>query len=423
MVGSNTRRASAVVLSLASSIALAACGNGPAGGGSGDDGDSVTLGAILSLSGTFSTLGPPEQQAMKMGIDAVNKAGGFKVNDKTYKLALKVVDDQSDAGTAGVAAYRKLASVDNVPVLAIGLGSSNYQSVMARTPMPVINVLDSTYPSILEYSDHLFLLRTDTPGYAPGCSWYAKNVLHLKKMAIIGAGADSYSTGLETWIEKSAAEYGVEITAKADYPAGTTDFAPFIQKVMNTKPEAIYLGGVTAEQLPVLKQLRSGGVSLPVFHSSGVTPDQAQNILGESLYVNMMKDNYDCAGTLPITSTDKRTLAFADEFQAATKTVPQDLTMWAYDYPWIVVSAMQKAGTVSDRDKIFEALNTMPVPSETISGWVAQDGKLFGGRKAITASQIMAWCPAQKTIKPTLTYNMHGLEVTEPELKTDPCAG
>ena len=422
MTTSRARRGAAMASS-ALLMTLAACGNGPGGGSGGSDGDTVRLGAILSLSGTYSTLGPPEQKAMEMGVDAVNKAGALKVGDKTYKLDLKVIDDQSDAGTAGVAAYRQLASVDSVPVLAIGLGSANYQSVMARTPMPVMNVLDSTFPSILQYSDHLFLLRTDTPGYAPGCTWYAKNVLQAKKMAIIGAGADSYSTGLETWIKKSADAYGVQITATADYPAGTTDFAPFIQKAMASKPDAIYLGGVTAEQLPVLKQLRGGGVDLPVFHSSGVTPDQAQNILGDSLYVNMMKNNYDCAGTLPITSTEKQTLAFADAFQAATKTVPQDLTMWAYDYPWIVAKAMQQAGTVSDRDKIFQALNSMQAPTETISGWIAQGGKLFDERKAITASQIMAWCPDQKTIKPTLTYTMKDLEVEQRELKTNPCAG
>ncbi|QNA72486.1 ABC transporter substrate-binding protein [Streptomyces sp. So13.3] len=179
------------------------CGNGPAGGS--QSGDAVTVGAILSLSGAFSTLGPPEKIAIQMGIDAVNSAGVVSVDGKKYKLAVKVIDDKSDAGTTGVAAYRQLAVVDKVPALAIGLGTSNYQSVIKRNPLQVLNILDSTYPGILRYSDHLFLVRTATPGYALGCTWYAKNVLKKNSIAIMGASADTYSAGLETWVEKSAA--------------------------------------------------------------------------------------------------------------------------------------------------------------------------------------------------------------------------
>jgi len=414
-----------VVTAATAAVAIAVTGcsssSSTSGSSTGDGGNAVVLGAILSLSGVYSTLGPPEQMSIQMGVDAVNSAGGVSVGGKKYTMQLKVIDDKSDAGTAGVAAYRQLAVVDKVPALAIGLGSSSYQSVIARNPLPVLNILDSTYPSILQYSDHMFLVRTATPGYAPGCTWYAKNVLKAKSIAIIGASADTYSAGLETWIKKSAPAYGLKVSATADYPAGTTDFSSFIQKAVDSKPDAIYLGGVTAEVLPVLKQLRQNGVNLPVFHSSGVTPDQAQNILGDSLYVNVMKNNYDCAGTLPITSTNPATLKFAAAFQAQTKTVPQDLTMWAYDYPFIMAQAMTQAGTVTDSAKIYQALQTMPVPPQTISGWLSQNGKLFKDRDAATASQIMAWCPDLKTIKPALTYQMNGLNVTNQTLVADPC--
>lgn len=410
-------------LAAAASLVLGttACGGGPGGAAGEVKGDTITIGAILSMSGAYSTLGPPEKVSMEMGVKALNDKGGVTIGDKKYKLALKVVDDKSDAATAGVAAYRDLATVDNAPVVAIGLGSASYSSVIDRNPMPVINVLDSTSPSILQYSDHLFLLRTDTPGYAPGCTWHAKNVGNAKTMAIIGASADPYSVGLVDWVKKSANEYGLNISAESNYPAGTTDFGPFIDQVMRTKPDSIYLGGVTAEVLPVLKQLRQSGITVPVYHSSGVTPDQAKNILGQSLFSDMMKDNYDCAGTLPITSTDQRTLDFAKAYQQATGDIPQDLTMWAYDYPFIVAKAMEQAGTATDREKIYQTLNTMEVPADTISGWKAQNGKLFGDRKAITPSQIMAWCPDQQSIKPTLTFDMDGLKVINQDLVKEPC--
>src|SRR5689334_8594739 len=92
-------RAAAVAASLM--LGLAACGGGP-GSSSSADSDTITIGAILSLSGTYSTLGPPEKTSMEMGVKAVNDKGGVTIGDKKYKLALKVIDDKSDAATAGV---------------------------------------------------------------------------------------------------------------------------------------------------------------------------------------------------------------------------------------------------------------------------------------------------------------------------------
>src|SRR5262245_9699854 len=111
-------RAAALAASL--TLGLAACGAGP-GSSNSADGDTITIGAILSLSGTYSTLGPPEKVSMEMGVKAVNAKGGVTIGGKKYKLALKVIDDKSDAATAGVAAYRQFATVDNTPVVAIGL--------------------------------------------------------------------------------------------------------------------------------------------------------------------------------------------------------------------------------------------------------------------------------------------------------------
>ena len=48
------------------------------------DSEVVTVGAILSESGIYSTLGPPERQAMTMGLEALN-ATGFDVGGPTTR--------------------------------------------------------------------------------------------------------------------------------------------------------------------------------------------------------------------------------------------------------------------------------------------------------------------------------------------------
>lgn len=418
------RRLSSSLLATAAALTLGVMGATPAGAAQAA-GKTVLIGAILPITGFLSTLGPPERDAMTMGLEAINKSGSFVVAGQHYTLAIKVLDDESNPPTVGVSDYRQLVDVDRVPILVLAAGTTSYKALLRRSPVPVLNILDSTYPSILDTDKHVFLLRSDTPAYVPGGVWYLKNVLHKTRIGFIGSAADPYSKGIETWMMKAAKAYGVEVVSDVNYPLNTPDFAPFIQKTMAAKPDAIYLGGVTQEVLPVAKQLYQSGIrSIPVVHNSGATPTQARQIIGETLYNEVMADNYDFAGTLPETSDNPATKTFFTDFLARFHEYPDDLTMWAYDAPFVLAAAMERAGTVTDRDKIYQAMLTMPIPADTISGWIpAAGGKLFHSRDARTLSEGVGWCTASKTIAPVFVYFMDGLKVTDSKVISNACQG
>ena len=404
-------------------LATAACSSSQAtGGGGGGGGTGVAkIGAILSESGVYSTLGPPEKKAMTMGVEALNKAG-FTVGNTKYTMDISYTDDKSDAATTGVAAFRQMTQSDKLPVIAYGLGSSTYAPLLQRTPIPMINILDSTYPSILKYDPHLFLTRGDSPTYVPGCVNYAKQKLGVKKISVITAKGEPYAAGLTELVTKSIPDQGLSLGAVAEYPLGATDYGNAIAQATESKPDAIYLSSVTAVILPVLKQLRQSGFTGPVLHSSGVNPDQAQAILGEQ-YNTIMKDNYDCAGTLPTTSDNATTKQFAKDYQARWNEYPQDLTMWAYDFPFVVAEAMTKAGSATDSDKIFKALPDIPVPAGSISGWVPGDGgKFFTERDARTPSEVTLWCPDKKTIASAMVFDVKNGAIVDPKFRDTPCA-
>jgi len=356
-----------------------------------------------------------------MGVEALN-AQGFQVNGTKYTLDVSYADDKSDAATTGATQFRQMTESEQLPLIAIGLGSSSYAPLLQRSPIPVINILDSTYPSILTYDPHLFLLRSDSPLYVAGCVNYAKNKLGAKSISVISPKGEPYGEGLTQLVQKAAPTEGVTLKQVAEYALGASDFSNEITQVLADKPDSIYLSSVTAVQLPVLKQLRQSGYTGPVFHSSGVNPDQAQAILGAD-YNTIMKDNYDCAGTLPTTSAIAATKAFAAAYQARWNEYPQDLTMWAYDFPFVVASAMSKAGTTTDANKIFQALSQISVPDGTVSGWLAgSDGHLFADRIAKTASEITVWCQEKKTIASAMTYEIKDGSVVNPKIPDNPCA-
>ena len=409
-------------------LATAACG-GSSGGSSGNGasekpggaGGVAKIGAILSESGVYSTLGPPEKKAMTMGLEALNK-DGFTVDGKKYTMDIRYADDKSDAATTGVAAFRQMTQSEKLPVIGFGLGSSTYAPLLKRAPIPMVNILDSTFPSVLAYDPHLFLTRGDSPTYVPGCLNYAKQKLNVKTVSIITAKGEPYGTGLTELAKKSIATEGLTLGAVAEYPLGATDYGNAISRATASKPDAIYLSSVTAVILPVLKQLRQSGYTGKVLHSSGVNPNQAQAILGAQ-FNTIMKDNYDCAGTLPTTSENPPTQQFAKDYQARWNEYPQDLTMWAYDFPFVVAAAMTKAGSTTDPDKIFKALPDIEVPKGSISGWVPGDGgKFFTDRDARTPSEVTTWCPDKKTIASAMVFDVKDGAVVNPKLRDNPCA-
>jgi len=424
-------RRTGVLAATCALLATAACGGGSdtgaGGGGSGtsagaESGGVAKVGAILSLSGVYSTLGPPEKQAMTMGLEKLN-AEGFLVGGKKYTMEIEYADDKSDAATTGVAAFREMTQSKDLPLIGFGLGSSTYAPLLKRKPIPMVNILDSTFPSILEFDPHLFLTRGDSTTYVPGCVSYAKAKLGTKSISVISVKGEPYGEGLTQLVKKAAAAEGLTLGAVSEYPLGATDYGNAISQATASKPDAIYLSSVTAVILPVLKQLRQSGYNGPVLHSSGVNPDQAKAILGDQ-YNTIMKDNYDCAGTLPTTSDNAATKQFAQDYAARwSGEYPQDLTMWAYDFPFVVAAAMTEAGSTTDPDKLFQALPKIKVPKGSISGWVpGKDDSFFTDRQARTPSEVTTWCQEKKTIASAMVFDVEDGKVVNPKYRDNACA-
>lgn len=391
-----------------------------AGPESGSEEEVVTVGAILSMSGVYSTLGPAQKNAIELGLADLNEAG-FEVDGTHHTLAFEYADDKSDPATTGVAALRQMTQSEELPLIAFGLGSSTYAPQLERTPVPMVNILDSTYPSILEYSDDIVLMRGASETYTIGCVDWATEQLGASKVSVIDTKGEPYGEGLTKLIEKQGAEAGLDVTVTSA-PLGSADYGSAISGALATQPDVVYLSSVTGVILPVLKQLRQAGYTGPVMHSAGVNPQQAEAILGDG-FDAIMTDNYDCAGTTPMTAADEATRAFAEAYQAKYDEVPQDLTMWAYDLPFVVAAAMTEAGSTTDRAAILEALETIDVPAGTVSGWLpSSDGALFTERNARTLSEVTQWCPGAAIIATAMVFDGLGGTVSEAKLTDDPCA-
>ena len=406
-------------MGIAAALALATTACSPQAGDSTGSQEKVTVGAILSMSGVYATLGPSQRNAIELGLAALNEKG-FDVAGKHHTLAFSYADDKSDPATTGVAALRQMVQSDKLPLIAFGLGSSTYAPQLKRTPVPMVNILDSTYPSILGYSDDIVLMRGASETYTIGCVNWAEQKLAAHRISVIDTKGEPYGEGLTQLMQKQGKAAGLDVTVTSA-PLGSADYGSAIAGALAAQPDVVYLSSVTGVILPVLKQLRQAGYTGPVMHSAGVNPEQAEAILGDG-FDALMAGNFDCAGTTPTTAADAATQAFAKAYQAKYDEVPQDLTMWAYDLPFVVADAMTKAGSTTDRAAILKALSAIDVPKGSVSGWLpSSDGKLFTDRNARTLSEVTQWCSGKASIATAMVFDGLGGTVSEPKIADAPC--
>lgn len=384
-------------------LLVSACGGVGVGGGSGD---TVKLGAILPLTGSFATYGQPLQQAAELAVEEVNEAGGISVGGEEFEVELAVYDDGTEYAKNIPQVFSQAVLRDKVPFLITAWSTYNVAPLLESNPVPTVDVLAATWePPVTDLDDHVFLLRPFTPDIMPGVPAYMKKNFDADRIAYIGPN-EQFANGQLASLKEATTKSGGEVVSEVKYPADATDLSSFVRKALASRPEAIHVGGSTQAVAPLLTQLYQAGNKAPVSMYTGMTPDQARDLIGPSLYNRVMTNVHEFEGVTPQTNPTAAAGTFGEDFQKRYGMYGIDLTQWAYDVVWIAKAAMEQADTVTDRAKITAALRDLTVPKDTVTGWIERDeGKLFNEqRQATSLSVAMSWDEKKKTWEPAYYY-------------------
>lgn len=387
----------------AAGLLLSACG-GAGGGGSG--GDTVKIGAILPLTGSFATYGQPLQQAAELAVERVNDAGGITVDGKSHQVKLAVYDDGTAYAKNIPQVFAQAVLRDKVPFLITAWSTYNVAPLLESNPVPTVDVLAATWqPPVTDLDNNVFLLRPFTPDIIPGVPAYMKKNYEADRIAYIGPN-EQFANGQLASLKDAAAKTGGEVVSEVRYPADATDLSSFVRKALASNPEAIHVGGSTEAVAPLLTQLHQAGNKAPISMYTGMTPDQARDLIGPGLYNEVLANVHEFEGVTPQTNPTLAAQEFGEDFQERYDLYGIDLIQWAYDVVWIAKAAMEEAGTVTDREKITAALQDLTVPEDTVTGWIERDdGKLFNNqRQATSLSVALSWDKKKKTWEPEYYY-------------------
>ena len=196
--------------------------------------DTVKIGLILPMTGPFASTGRQIDGAVKLWM----QEHGTTVAGKKIEVILK-----DDAGTPETT--RRLAQElvvnDKVQVLAgFGLTPLALATVPIATQAKVPElVMAAATSSITEKSPFVIRAGFTLPQVTtPLADWAPKNGIHkvVTLVSDYGPGIDA-----ETAFKSRFTANGGQVLAELRVPLKSPDFAPFLQRVRDAKPDAVFV--------------------------------------------------------------------------------------------------------------------------------------------------------------------------------------
>ncbi len=311
------------------------------------DDATVTVGLILPMTGPWASTGKQERAAVELYI----AEHGDAVAGKRISL---IVKDDGGAAEVTKRLAQDLIGNDHASVL-MGFGLTPLAlavaPVSAEAKIPQIVTAAAT-AMITERSPYIVRTSFTLPqASAPMADWCLKN--NIKKVVTI---VSDYGPGLdaEKWFGDTFKKGGGEITEAIRVPLKNPDFAPFLQRVRDDAPDAVFVfvpsgfGAIFMKQF-VERGLDKAGVKL--IGTGDVTDDDLLADIGDSALGAVTTHHYSALHDSP------ENKSFVADFEKANGGMrPNFMAVAAYDGMALVYHALETTKGSTDGESLLAAM-------------------------------------------------------------------
>ena len=346
--------------------------------------DPVKIGLILPLTGPFASTGKQIEAACRLYI----AKNGDTVAGRKVELIVK--DDTGLAPETTKRIAQEMVVQDKVTVLA-GFGLTPLAlaaapvATEAKVPMVVMAAATGMIPTRSP-----FIVRT---GFtlpqvtAPIAEWAAKN--KIKRVVTM---VTDYGPGLDaekTFVTVFKAQGG-EIVESIKTPLRNPDYAPFLQRAKDAKPDALFVFVPSGEGLAVMKQFDERGLKqagIRLIGTGDVTDDDLLESMGAPSVGVITSFHYSAAHDSP------ENKAYVDAFMKANNGMrPNFHSLGGYDGMHLIYEAVKKAGANATGEQLVEAMKGQkwmsprgpmsidPATRQTIQNVYLREVKMVNGK-------------------------------------------
>ncbi len=312
--------------------------------------ETVKIGLILPMTGQQQSTGKQEAAGAKLymaqhgdtvagkKLELIIKDDGA-VPDNTKRIAQELIVNEKVSFLAGFGitptalAVAPLATEAKVPEIVTAAGTS---------------IITEKSPYIVRTS---FTLAQST---IPMADWAAQNGIKNVVSMI-----SDYAPGIDA--EKS---FTAEFTAKGGkvidavrFPLANPDFAPFLQRAADEKPDAIFVFVPSGQGATFVKQFVERGLDkagIKIIGPGDVMDDDLLNGMGDQVIGTVTAHLYSADHDSPANK------AFVAAFKQANGGMrPNFMAVGGYDGMHLIYEALKKTGGKTDGDALIEAMKGM----------------------------------------------------------------
>jgi branched-chain amino acid transport system substrate-binding protein len=383
------------------SLLLAACGDkkDETPGNTGGENKIVKIGLISPLSGDLKALGLGMKNAVQLRIDEANKSK--EVDGWTIQYAPE--DDQakpdvgaqvanrfaSDKALVGVVGTLNSSVAEQVaPVLS----AANIAMVSPANTGVALTGRDNLAGQKRKYETYYRVATTDDI-QGPFAAQYLFNTAGKKKVVVVH-DKKTYGQGLAAAFSAEFKKLGGTVVATETINPGEKNFSGTITKIKAGNPDAVYYGGEFPEAAPLSKQMKEGGLNVPLMGGDGI-------FSGEFIKQGTAKVEGDLATSVGA-PTDKLESAktFVAAYKAAGFADPYEAYgAYAYDATTAIIDALEKVLEGKDEitDDVKKEISAAigDVSFDGVTGSVSFDDFGDTTNKVLTVYKVTkgAWAP------------------------------
>jgi branched-chain amino acid transport system substrate-binding protein len=309
----------------------------------------IKVGLISEFSGPFADYG----KQMENGIKAYMAVNGDTVAGKKIEIITK--DTTGPSPDVAKREAQELVTRDNVDFL-VGFGlTPNAMAVtavatQAKKPMIIMNaaasIITTKSPYVVRVSD------TIAQNSVPMAQWAAKN--NIKRVYTFVA---DYAPGIdaEENFKKAFTAAGGEVVDSVRVPLSNPDFGPFIQRIKDAKPEAMFLFLPSgAQSVAFMKAFTERGLAaagIKVIATGDLTDDGVLDAMGDPTLGIITAGHYSAAHDSP------ENKAFLKAYASVAGDMrPNFMAVAAYDGMAAIYDVLRKTNGDPDADKALAVL-------------------------------------------------------------------
>ena len=236
------------------------------------EGDTVVLGAAVSLTGKYSVNGKNTKDGYDLAVKRINEMGGVKVGGKSYKLKVLYYDDESTPARGAQLAER-LISQDGVQFV-LGAYSSGLTKAIApvteKYKVPHVEGNGAARELFTQGYRYLFAVLSTSDYYLRDAVNLAaevakKNGRDPKSLKIAMAFEnDPFSLDVREGIVEDAKRHGMQIVVDDKLPPEINDMAATLTKVRALKPDLLLVSGHEKGATLVVRQTAEMKIEVPI---------------------------------------------------------------------------------------------------------------------------------------------------------------